>query len=176
MAADWPDRVRGLVCLASGVPLGTRHPERLVYSFSERLDTTEEWAKYNRYHWLEGGYRDFVQYFGQRVYTERHSTKQIEDLIGWGLDVEPATLVASVEGLGPCGPDEFQNMGARIRAPVLVIHGDADAIIPHTTGAELAAATGGRFVVIAGGGHFLHAREPVVVNRLIKHFVDRIAR
>ena len=111
VAADWPDRVRGLVCLASGVPLGTRHPERLVYSFSERLDTTQEWAKYNRYHWLEGGYRDFVEYFGERVYTERHSTKQIEDFIGWGLDVEPGDAGGNRRGAQSVRPGRVPEHG-----------------------------------------------------------------
>jgi pimeloyl-ACP methyl ester carboxylesterase len=63
-----------------------------------------------------------------------------------------------------------------VRTPVLVIHGDGDELAHHARGAALAAVTGGELVTVAGGGHFLQAREPVLVNRLFKRFVDRLRR
>ncbi len=57
----------------------------------------EGWAKYNRHHWLRD-YPDFLTFFFGQVFTEPHSTKQIEDCIAWGLDTEPEVLIASVEG------------------------------------------------------------------------------
>jgi pimeloyl-ACP methyl ester carboxylesterase len=176
VAADQPDRVRGLIFLGPQVPLAPTHPDRTVYPFAERLDTTEGWAKYNRYHWLEGGYRDFLEFFAQQGCSEPHSTKQIEDIVEWALDIEPATLVASDEGLDACGLASFHSVCERVRAPVLVIHGDGDELARHARGQALAAVTGGELVTVAGGGHFLQAREPVLVNRLIKRFVDGIAR
>ena len=59
---------------------------------------------------------------------------------------------------------------------MLVIHGDQDEMAPHAAGAALAEITGGQLVTIAGGGHGVLARDPVVVNHVIKRFVDRIAR
>jgi pimeloyl-ACP methyl ester carboxylesterase len=176
VAADHPDQVRGLIFLGPQVPLAPTHPDRTVHPFAERLDTTDGWAKYNRYHWLEGGYRDFLEFFARQGYTEPHSTKQIEDFIEWALDVEPAKLVASDEGLDACGLESFRSVCQRVRAPVLVIHGDGDELALHARGAALAAVTGGELVTVAGGGHFLQAREPVLVNRLIKRFVDRVGR
>jgi pimeloyl-ACP methyl ester carboxylesterase len=55
-----------------------------------------------------------------------------------------------------------------------VIHGDEDAIAPHAAGAELARLTGGSLVTIAGGGHCPQARDPVLVNLLIRDFVDSL--
>jgi pimeloyl-ACP methyl ester carboxylesterase len=176
VAAESPERVRGLVCLGASIPLVPKHPERAAQLFGERLDTTEGWAKYNHHHWLEGGYLDFVEFFAGRLYTEPHSTKQLEDFIEWALEVEPSTLVATSEGLGAANPDDFSELCSRVRAPVLVIHGDEDAITPHATGPALAEAAGGRLVTIAGGGHCVQARHPVIVNHLIRRFVDRIAR
>ena len=98
VAADHPDRVRGLILLGPQVPLAPTHVDRTVYPFAERLDTTDEWAKYNRYYWLEGGYLDFLEFFARQACTEPHSTKQIEDFVEWALDIEPAKLVASDEG------------------------------------------------------------------------------
>ena len=59
---------------------------------------------------------------------------------------------------------------------MLVIHGDEDAIQPHAAGAALADITGGELVTIGGGGHGVQARDPVIVNRVIKRFVDRVGR
>src|SRR3712207_8117251 len=50
---------------------------------------------------------------------------------------------------------------ARVRCPVLVIHGDEDAIRPHAQGVALAEVTGGRLVTLAGSGHLPQARDPV---------------
>ena len=154
VAADRTDRVHGLIFLGPQVPLAPTHPDRTVYPFAERLDTTEGWAKYNRYYWLEGGYRDFLEFFARQGCTEPHSTKQIEDIVEWALDIEPATLVASDEGLDACGLASFRSVCQRVRAPVLVIHGDGDELALHARGEALATVTGGELVTVAGGGHF----------------------
>ena len=138
--------------------------------------TTDGWAKYNRYHWLEGGYSDFLEFFFAQLFTEPHSTKQIEDFVGWGLEIDPSTLVAIDDGLFANQRERIRAVCERITAPVLVIHGDEDAIQPHAAGAALADVTGGELVTIAGGGHGLQARDPVIVNHVIKRFVDRIGR
>jgi pimeloyl-ACP methyl ester carboxylesterase len=176
LAADRPDRVVGVVCLGPSVALAPMAPERQVHSFDDRLTTTDGWAKYNRYYWLEGDYPDFLEFFFGRMFTEPHSTKQIEDFVGWGLEVDPATLVAIDTGLVPRAREPIRAVCQRITAPVLVIHGDEDELSPHAAGAALAEITGGQLVTIAGGGHGVQARDPVVVNHLIKRFVDRIAR
>ena len=175
-AADWPERVRGLVCLGSSALLAAKLPDPVGDGFGERLETTEGWAKYNRHYWLEGGYRDFVEFFAGQVCSEPHSTKQIEDFVGWGLETEPATLVATIEGVGVTNPDHIRELYARVRAPVLVVHGDEDQTASPSIAAMLAAATGGELVTIVGGGHLLHGRQPVVVNHLIKRFVDQVCR
>jgi pimeloyl-ACP methyl ester carboxylesterase len=88
LAADHPDRVTGAVFIGPAVPLAPPHPERTVYPFDEPLDTDDGWAKYNRYYWLRD-YRGFLEFFFGRCFTEPHSTKQIEDCVGWGLETTP---------------------------------------------------------------------------------------
>ena len=58
---------------------------------------------------------------------------------------------------------------------MLVLHGDEDALPSHTRGAALAEATGGQLVTLQGSGHFPQARDPVVINLLVREFV-RAAR
>jgi pimeloyl-ACP methyl ester carboxylesterase len=49
-----------------------------------------------------------------------------------------------------------------VRVPMLVLHGDADALIPHEHGRRVAAAAGGRaqFVLLRGAGHPALADDP----------------
>ena len=69
---------------------GPPEPRRRTTSTSE-LDTDEGWAKYNRHYWRRD-YRGFLEFFFGQVFTEPHSTKQIEDCVGWALDTTPETL------------------------------------------------------------------------------------
>jgi len=176
LAADEPGRVLGVVCLGPAVAFAAERLDRDEYPFDERLPTTEGWAKYNRYHWLEGGYRDFLEFFFGEFFPEAHSTKQTEDFVGWGLEIEPETLVTIQDGIIPREREPMRSVCERITAPVLVIHGDADVIQHHAAGEALAQITNGQLVIVGGGGHGVLARDPVVVNRLIKRFVERVAR
>jgi pimeloyl-ACP methyl ester carboxylesterase/predicted glycosyltransferase len=174
LAADHPERVAGLVAIGPAVPLAPGHPERRVHPFDEPLSETEGWAKYNAFYW-QREYRDFLEYLFGRMFSEPHSTKQVEDCVGWGLEIAPETLIDTEIGLSACGRESFRSVCARVRCPVLVIHGDEDAIRPHAQGAALAESTGGSLVTIEGGGHGPLGRDPVVVNRLIEEFVATVA-
>jgi predicted glycosyltransferase len=170
LAAEHPGRVAGAAFIGPAVPLAPPLPERTVYPFDELLDTDEGWAKYNIHHWLRG-YRDFLEFFIGRCLTEPHSTKQIEDAIGWALETTPETLAEHDAGIDlPIGVD-FGELCKRFRCPVLVIHGDGDRIRPHSQGAALAEATGGTLVTLEGAGHLPQARDPVKVNLLLRDFV-----
>jgi pimeloyl-ACP methyl ester carboxylesterase len=174
LAADHPDRVPGAVFIGPAAPLAPGHPERNVHSFQDRLDTDEGWAKYNRHYWLEH-HEEFLEYFFERIFSEPHSTKPIEDCVGWGLEMTPETLIDSSEALDLCGLERFRDICARVRCPVLVLHGDQDAIRPLAQGAALAEVTGGTLVTLEGSGHCPHARDPVKVNLLIRDFIESLA-
>jgi pimeloyl-ACP methyl ester carboxylesterase/predicted glycosyltransferase len=170
LAADHPDRVTGAVFIGPSFPGGGEPlPERTIYEFDVEYDTDEGWAKNNRYHYLRD-YRDFVEFFMAKMFTEPHSTKPIEDTVGWALETDPETLIATQEAEG-LTPEEAREVAHRVRCPVLVIHGDEDAIASVTRGAALAEHTGGRLVVLEGSGHAPHVRDPVKVNLLLRDFI-----
>jgi pimeloyl-ACP methyl ester carboxylesterase len=175
LAADHPARVLGAIFIGPAVPLAPPLPERAVHSFHEPLKTDEGWAKYNRHYWLEH-YGEFLEFFFAKIFTEPHSTKAIEDCVGWGLEIGPERLIDTEEGLLLCGLESFRDVCARIRCPVLVIHGDEDAIRPHAQGAALAEVTGGALVTLEGSGHCPQVRDPVKVNLLIREFVESLER
>ena len=173
LAADHPDRVLGLVYIGPAVPLAPGHAERAITDrFEEELDSDDGWAKYNRHYW-QRDYRGFLEFFFAQMFSEPHSTKQIEDCVGWALDTDPATLADTVSALSLCGREEFRRTAARVRCPVLVIHGDQDLIRPHRQGAALAELTRGELVTLEGSGHGPQARDPVKVNLLLREFAER---
>jgi pimeloyl-ACP methyl ester carboxylesterase len=173
LAAGHPERVAGAAFIGPAVPLAPRLLERTVYSFDDRLETAEGWAKYNQHHWLRD-YRDFLEFFVGKCVTEPHSTKQIEDAVGWALETTPDVLADHDAGIDlPIGGD-FRELCGRVRCPVLVVHGDEDALHSHARGAALAEATGGQLVTLVGSGHFPQARDPVMINLLVYDFVERL--
>jgi pimeloyl-ACP methyl ester carboxylesterase/predicted glycosyltransferase len=173
MAADHPERVLGVVLIGPAVALGPTHPHRSIIShFDEELDTDEGWAKYNAHYWRRD-HRGFLEFFFSQVFGEPHSTKPIEDTVGWGLETIPETLVDTVRAPG-WSEEEVLQQCRRVSCPVLVIHGEEDRIIPHARGSALAAETGGRLVTMAGSGHAPHVRDPVKVNLLIRDFLERL--
>jgi len=169
LAAEHPERVSRVVFLSPSLPLTPGHPGR-DFSFDEQLDTDEGWAKDNRHYWLRD-YRGFLQFFFSQVFTEPHSTKQIEDCVSWGLETTPETLIETAEAPGP-DKKELLELCARVRCPVLVVHGDENQISPHARGVALAEATGGTLTTLQGSGHAPQARDPVRVNVLLRDFVE----
>jgi pimeloyl-ACP methyl ester carboxylesterase/predicted glycosyltransferase len=169
LAAEHPDRVAGAVFIGPSYPGGGEPvPERAEYDFEERYGTHEGWAKHNRHYWLSD-YADWVEFFVGRIFTEPHSTKAIEDGISWGLETDAETLIATYDA--PLfAAEEARALAARVRCPVLVIHGDQDALTAPSRGAALAGHTGGELAVMEGSGHAPHVRDPVKVNLLLRDF------
>jgi pimeloyl-ACP methyl ester carboxylesterase/predicted glycosyltransferase len=177
VAADHPERVLGLFALSPSCNLGITHPEREESSWDGTNDTTRGWAKYNRAYWRQGGYPDFLCFFFSQLFSEPHSLKQIEDGVRWGLKIDVETAIASKDGRagyrgGACEPAE--PLCARVRCPVMVMHGTDDRLDPHALAERLAELTGGSLLLVQDGSHGLLARQPVRVNHAIREFVERL--
>ena len=106
------------------------------------------------------------------TYSWEH--EQIEDCVGWGLETTPEVLIAT-NGRDPLDAEAQSALAGRVRCPVLVIQGGDDAITGRGRGIGLAESTGGELVMLEGSGHGPHARDPVVVNLLLRDFLRRLA-
>jgi pimeloyl-ACP methyl ester carboxylesterase len=176
LASDHPERVAGAVFIGPALALQPTIPGREpVDTFMDHLDTDEGWAKYNAQFWRRD-YRAFLEFFFSQCFSETHSTKPTDDAVGWGLETDPETLILTDVAPGIGDRDEILARIARVRCPVLVIHGREDAIRPHAHGEELARASGGRMITIEGGGHIPNARDPVKVNLALRDFIESIRR
>lgn len=174
LAAQHPDRIAGVVFIGPSVPVSPTFPPQTGI-FDQLPANPERWEEFPRQQWLKD-YEGFLNFFFSRVYTEPHSTKQREDAVGWGLETNAETLIATTVAPGLTDEQEVRDLAAQIRCPALVIHGDEDAIRPQASGATLAGYLGADFVTLEGSGHAPHARDPVKVNILLRDFADPAPR
>jgi predicted glycosyltransferase len=156
--------------------LPVRGPEVAPYPFDEVLDTEEGWAKENRHYWLRD-WRGYLEWFFSQCFTEPHSTKQIEDCVGWGLETDAETILAGFRGWATKELDPATVVGlcARVRCPTLVLHGTEDQLVDPGWGVALAEELDCPLIMVEGSGHGPHARDPVRTNLLLRDFADRVA-
>src|SRR5262245_61188747 len=113
--AQHPERVLGLVFVAPASPLGDAGRMAQI-QFEERLPTDDGWAKENIHYWRRD-YRGYLEYFFGEAFPEPHSTKQIEDGVGWGLDTDPESLATTHRTPRTVDKETFAAMCASIQVP-----------------------------------------------------------
>ena len=161
LAAEHPERVARRRLHRAGRARARRAAARASASpWDEELDTDEGWAKYNRHYWLRD-YRGFLEFFFSQMFNEPHSTKPIEDCVGWALETTPETLDRDA-----ATTTRSTRRGARtrrrVRCPVLVIQGTGDAITRPARGLRARRGTpAATLVLLEGSGHGPHVRDPV---------------
>jgi len=173
IAAHHPERVRAAVLIGTTATIGPGYPYMAPAHFREQREHFEDWGKYNRDYWLRD-YPDFARFFLGNVHCERHSTKQLEDALGWAADTSGETLVRTVEARTiPPSFDVGESMYRAIRCPLLVIHGTDDRVQPFERAKLVADLTGAELVAVEGGGHSPQSRYPARVNALVADFLER---
>jgi pimeloyl-ACP methyl ester carboxylesterase len=176
LAATDPALALGVAAISPCLPrLAHGHPNYRRYPSTEPLDTDEGWAKWNVHYWRRD-FRGFLEFFFSQQLPEPHSTKQIEDCVRWGLDGGMESLVLADEEAPPpfASAEDARDLVARVRCPVLVVHGELDNCQTRERALAVAELTGGTFVALEGAGHIPTARHPVKVNGLLKDFADTV--
>ena len=181
LAAQHVDRVQGVVLIGASLPLTEGHPVRVASGDPAGLppsrvpligsDPDEHWLKYDPDYWADH-HEDFCWFFFGKCFPEPHSTKQVEDCVGWALETTPEVLAAEAGGARP-DRSLVEQWCRAVTAPVLTLHGDQDLISPPSRGRRVAELTGGEHVELVGSGHIPLARVPVRVNLLVAEFAQR---
>jgi pimeloyl-ACP methyl ester carboxylesterase/predicted glycosyltransferase len=183
LCAEHPERVLGAAFIGPFYPASrlAALPVRLLSTrlgrrfFMTRPPLAKGLLKYNGAHWRRD-YRDFVEWFVGQIFTTPHSTKQIEDAIGWALETDAETLIASTQAVYReriTRRDQLA-LARRVQCPVVVISAREDALTPHADAKTLASATGGDLLTVPDGGHNPQARKPVPVNLALRELAERV--
>jgi pimeloyl-ACP methyl ester carboxylesterase len=114
-----------------------------------------------------------LEFFFTRTFTEPHSTKQIEDAVGWGLQTDPQAILRGMDAEWTNDRDSVLRLGTQVPCPTLVIQGSKDAVVGPARGAAVAdAIPHAQLITLEGCGHAPHLRDPVMTNLLIRDFVS----
>ena len=170
-----PQVATALVMIGPSIPLTPTSPER-ESTFQQFLqppgENPQAWEKYNLAYW-HSNYHDFVEFFFSQCFSEPHSTKPIEDSVGWATETRPEILEA--EALTSPPDDTWEEIVSRLDCPTLVIHGTKDRISPYARGVRAAEPSRGELLTMDGSGHIPNVRDPVKVNLALRDFVERVA-
>ncbi len=177
LAARHPERVAGTVFLGPLFPYTPSHWTMLLHpasrrGFFTRMPAYRGWGRFNANHWRED-YGEFAEWFWRRCLPEPHSTKALEDAVGWTLDTDAETLVATGQGHVHRDRATLRDLAGRLPGPALVIHGTQDKVTPLRDGKALARLAGADLELVEGGGHTVHARKPVQVNLALRELAER---
>ena len=83
MAAHHPERVAAAVLAGTAATIGPGYPYLSPKHFTAKREQFECRDKYNRDYW-QVHYPDFAEHFVRNIFSDPHSTKQIEDGGGMG--------------------------------------------------------------------------------------------
>jgi pimeloyl-ACP methyl ester carboxylesterase/predicted glycosyltransferase len=184
LAALAPDRVAGAVFIGPRFPYTLSHLWAVANTPLSRLFLRpirnrrlyRWWGRFNAVH-IREEFPAFAEWFISRCLPEPHSPKATEDGVGWALETDPETLIATVldeESGGRRGRRAQRELAQSLDCPVLVVSGDRDKITPPRDARALARLSGGKLEVVRGAGHMLHARKPVRFNLALRDFAEGV--
>lgn len=169
IAEQRAENIKALILIAPVPPLAQEASLIRQKQFLTAPSGNQGWMKYNA-HNIEADFTGFVEFFFDRMFCEPHSSKQHEDAVSWAHETSAQCLIDSTLGsLQQDGTLEYAYQ--TIRKPVLVIHGDADEIVPYAAGKRIAAMCNATLLTMPGSGHGPHLRHPAKVNANIRQFL-----
>lgn len=171
VAAYHPDRIEAVITI--GTAGAVTPPTNIIDTRDTDQGRYEGWQEDDLGYW-QGDYANYSEFFLHQIFNEPHSTKQIQDGIGYTAETNADVIVATM-GVAQIENRLILDEAAylRIRCPMLAIHGDRDTICPLSNSEGIAKVTGCELAIIPGAGHCPHGRVPARVNTMVRDFLAR---
>ncbi|GAA5018797.1 alpha/beta hydrolase [Terrabacter aeriphilus] len=163
------DRLRSVVFAAAVPPYLLKTDDNPEGPLTEEASgQMEEGAKGDRDAFFDQFTTDFFSAHGTLKVDE--ATRQ--EAIGLCRQSDQRALLGCMEAFGTT---DFRDDLAAITVPALVIHGDADAIVPFEGSGQRthAALRGSELVVLADGPHGINASHPAEFNAALLDFLQK---
>ncbi len=152
LAVEHPERIEALVLIAPDLLLSETPNE-------DRYQRLGDWTR-------------FVQAFFADAFPEPHSTKQIEDAVGWGMETDAEVIQRGLDARWDNEESQARDLLGRVRCPTLVIQGSEDQIAGAAREPAVADAIANSVLLeFKGSGHGPHLRDPVRFNLALCDFV-----
>ena len=177
LAADHPERVDGRRLHRPGLR-GRRQAARRArrFTWEDEHDTDEGWAKYNKHFWLRD-YRGFVEFFFSQICSASRTRRSRSRTASAGARDDPGDADRGPVRRSCSAPEEARKLARDAALPAPRRSTDDRTRSRHyTRGEALAQHAGGELVLLEGGGHAPHARDPVMFNLLAARVRGAAAR
>ncbi|WP_025763643.1 alpha/beta fold hydrolase [Dyadobacter tibetensis] len=161
------ERIDKVILMGSIIPLVKRKPDNPAGVAEEDLAGIIDSLKNNRIPFLKEFGKGFLNY-------DSHKGTVPEALLDYNFSIAAhASPIATIQCAEAWAHTDFRSELMNVTVPTLIIHGDADAIVPIATSGDQAA-TGiknNRYVVIKGGSHGLNITHRDEVNTAMLDFL-----
>lgn len=165
VALDHADRVRSLIllCTTPGGPNAVTASEEVMRGLME--GGADPATVYRRNAWFLYG-----------ADTREHHPERIEEDLVERSRI-PTTPTGYFGQIQAAARHDVWDGLPRVAVPALVVHGEADVLVPTDNGRLIASRIpGAELVVIPGAGHMLQADAGVALREAVLRFLARVAR
>ena len=169
LAAEHPDRVEGLALLAPDL-----FAER-EFADAWRAAPEEPHAGFGAFnpHLMRTDWPRFLDEWSRVMFPHPHSSRQIEDMIAYGLETDGETFIASTIGNRYPPRADVLELARRLQCPCAVTQWGTP-MWPARTSEAVAVATGSPLVRFESLGPQVGARWPVALNLFLREFAESI--
>jgi pimeloyl-ACP methyl ester carboxylesterase len=161
------DNVAKVALIASIIPLVKQKEDNPDGVPEEDLADILDNLKKDRVTFLEGFHKNFYNY---GLLSQSVSQKQLD--FDWSI-ASQASPIATIKCAESWANTDFRPELNNVTVPTLIIHGDADKIVPIATAGDQAAKgiANSQYHVIAGAPHGLNVTHAEEVNQILLNFL-----
>ena len=169
MAVERAERVAGLALLAPDL----FHDREFAEAWGVGPDDPHVGFGAFNPHLMRSNWPRFLEEWSRVMFPHPHSSRQIEDLISYGLETDGKTFIASTIATRYPPRQKVLDLARRLGCPCVVTQWGSPMWTARTSSA-FAHEAGAPLVVFEGLGPAVGLRWPVALNLLLREFAESI--